>query len=142
MDHSKPQKPFLRSGELARLVGVSTDTLRHYERIGLLTPSRASNGYRQFSAAALHRVRLVRRAIAMGFRLQELARLLQARDRGGIPCQEVHALVAAKREALDAKIQELMELRDSLQAMLEEWDARLAETPEGERAWLLESLAS
>ena len=60
----------MRSGELARLVGVSTDTLRHYERLGLLEiPARTSGGYREYSSGSLERVRLIRRALSIGFSL-------------------------------------------------------------------------
>jgi DNA-binding transcriptional MerR regulator len=62
----------LRSGELAQLAGVSPDTLRHYERKGLLAaPHRSPNGYREYPASALDRVRLIRRALAVGFTLSD-----------------------------------------------------------------------
>src|SRR5262245_28291588 len=62
-----PSNRPLRSGELARLSGVSADTLRHYERKGLLKPHRASNGYREYTRQAVERVRLIRGALAIGF---------------------------------------------------------------------------
>ena len=75
--NSGVDKEFLNSGELAKSAGVSTDTLRHYERKGVLTrPLRGRNGYRQYPASALDRVRLVRRALAVGFTLDELAGIL------------------------------------------------------------------
>nr|MDQ5839375.1 MerR family transcriptional regulator [Acidobacteriota bacterium] len=87
------KKEFLRAGELARAAGVSTDTLRHYERKGVLAcPRRSANGYREYPADALARVRLVRRALAVGFTLDELARILRARERGVAPCREVREL--------------------------------------------------
>jgi DNA-binding transcriptional MerR regulator len=138
MNDNKQERP-LRSGELARLAGVSADTLRHYERKGLLAPGRSENGYREYSVQALERVRLVQRALSIGFTLDELARLLQTRDRGGAPCRQVRALASAKLEAIEAQICSLTALREEMRALLEEWDRRLAETPQGERAWLLES---
>lgn len=90
------EKSFYRSGELAELAGVSTDTLRHYERKGVLArPLREANDYRQYPASALRRVRLIRRAIAVGFTLNELASVLDVRDSGGAPCMEVRALAVA-----------------------------------------------
>jgi MerR family transcriptional regulator, copper efflux regulator len=60
----------LQSGELARSAGVSPDTLRHYERLGILKePPRTSAGYRLYSADALSRVLLIRNALAVGFTL-------------------------------------------------------------------------
>ena len=122
------------------MAGVSTDTLRHYERKGLLTPARAANGYRQYPRIALDRVLLIRRALAVGFRLDDLARVFKARDGGGTPCREVRTLAAAKLAALESQIADLIRLRDDLRATLVEWDARLVETPPGERAHLLETL--
>jgi DNA-binding transcriptional MerR regulator len=133
----------MRSGELARLAGVSVDTLRHYEKKGLLAPPhRAANGYREYPAGALHRVRLIQRALDMGFSLDELARVLRQRDAGGAPCRQVRAIAAARLEELDARIRALMQLRDELRGLLDGWDERLAALPPGERAGLLDALAA
>src|SRR6266850_3914821 len=106
---------FYRSGELAELAGVSTDTLRHYESKGVLArPLRKANDYRQYPAAALQRVRLIRRALAVGFTLDELARVLGVRDRGGAPCAEVRTLAAAKLSDLEKRLREMVDLRDEL----------------------------
>src|SRR4051812_28364362 len=70
-------RPF-RSGELAKLAGVSTDTLRFYERNRLLPLApRAANGYRCYPAESLQRVFLIRRALGLGFSVAELARVLK-----------------------------------------------------------------
>lgn len=133
----------MSAGELAKAAGVSTDTLRHYERKGVLPrPRRAANGYRQYPQGALQRVRLVRRALAVGFTLDELARVLSAGDRGAAPCREVRALAAAKLAEVEERLTQMIELRDELRVTLDEWDGRLARTPEGGRAGLLESLAA
>ena len=135
-------KGFMRAGELAKAAGVSTDTLRHYERKGVLAkPHRSPNGYREYRAEALARVRLVRRALAIGFTLDELARLLRARDRGVAPCREVRLLAAVKLSAIETQLRELVSMRDELRATLQDWDSRLATTTDGERAALLETLA-
>src|SRR6185295_15337497 len=91
------RRAFYRSGELARLAGVSPDTLRHYERKRLLQrPRRSANGYREYPPSTLDRVHLVRRALAVGFTLDELARILSVRDQGGAPCRQVRALAGEK----------------------------------------------
>jgi len=137
------KKTYLRAGELARAAGVSTDTLRHYERKGVLPkPRRSPNGYREYASESLARVLLVRRALAFGFTLDELARVLRARERGGAPCREVRALAAEKLSGVEARLRELASLRDELRATLDEWDSRLSKTAAGERARLLESLAA
>jgi MerR family copper efflux transcriptional regulator len=136
------EKTNYRSGELARLAGVSTDTLRHYERKGVLpAPQRSSNGYRVYPSQALERVRLVRRALGVGFTLDELARILKEHAKGGAPCREVRALAAVKLAEVETRLSELIILRDELRATLSDWDKRLAKTDAGQRAGLLEALA-
>ena len=131
----------LSSGELADLAGVSRDTLRHYERKGVLPrPLRGHNAYRQYPPEALQRVQLVRRALSVGFTLDELAKVLKVRDAGGAPCEEVRKLAAQKLLNVQDQLRELTKLRDDLQETLREWDARLAHRTNGKRANLLESL--
>ena len=135
------EKNFYRSGELAGLAGVSSDTLRHYERKGVLArPLRKANDYRQYPASALQRVRLIRRAIAVGFTLDELASVLNVRDSGGAPCVEVRALAAAKLSDIETRLREMSELRKELRVVLKDWDTRLEHRAPGQRAHLLESL--
>ena len=130
------------SGELARLAGVSADTLRHYERKGVLPLARRmNNGYRQYSPDSIERVRLIRRALAVGFTLDELARFLKARDRGHAPCREVRALAAEKLTDVESRLNELLALRDELRATLADWDKRLAGKKAGQTVGLLEALA-
>ena len=126
---------------LARLAGVSTDTLRYYERRGLLpAPPRTAAGYRRYPASSVERVQLIRRALGVGFTVKELSRVLAERDKGGAPCRQVHALLAAKLADLDRDLIALTRLRDDLQVMLAGWDARLASTPPGRQARLLDTL--
>ena len=132
----------LSPSELARLAGVSTDTLRHYERKRvLLPPIRLPNGYRRYPAGAESRVQLVQRALRIGFSLDELARVLAERHRGGAPCRSVRALVAERLGELEKTLRDLTALRRELGELLHEWDGRLRETPAGAQARLLESLA-
>ena len=80
----------LRSGELARLAGVSTDTVRHYEKLGILPLSpRTESGYRIYAPGAVDRMQLVQRALQLGFSLAELSEILRTRDTGGAPCRRV-----------------------------------------------------
>jgi DNA-binding transcriptional MerR regulator len=127
--------------DVARTTGVSTDTLRHYERRGLLPGvTRTPAGYRRYSAATVQRVLLIQRALVVGFSLADLKRVLGVRDRGGAPCQSVRALVGERLDGLNQRIKELLALRDELRLLLIEWDDRLSKTAKGERANLLEGL--
>ncbi|MBI1762965.1 MAG: MerR family transcriptional regulator [Acidobacteria bacterium] len=138
-DHSTG---FLRAGELARLTGVSTDTLRHYERKGLLKPRRLPNGYRAYPAHAVMRVRLVQCALLMGFKLDELARVFKVRDQGGAPCNQVYALAAAKLAKVEERLNELTVVRDELRELLGDWEQRLETAAPHEPVHLLEDLAA
>ena len=132
----------LSSGELADLAGVSRDTLRHYERKGVLPrPLRGHNAYRQYPPEALQRVQLIRRALSVGSTLDELAKVLKVRDAGGAPCEEVRRLATQKLLDVQDQLRELSELRDELQKTLSDWDARLTRRVRGQRANLLESLS-
>ena len=137
------KKEFLLSGELAQQAGVSTDTLRYYERKGLFArPGRSPKGYRRYPPETLERVRLVRRALAVGFTVDELGRVLRERDKGKAPCREVRALEQAKLTDLEKRIAELETLRGDLQVMLQDWDVRLTRTEPGGQAKLLEALTT
>ncbi|HWQ32974.1 MAG TPA: MerR family DNA-binding protein, partial [Blastocatellia bacterium] len=103
---------------------------------------RLPNGYREYPPQAVERVRLVRRALARGFRLDDLARILRARDQGGAPCRQVRELAAAKLDELETLLRELTAARDELRALLKEWDLRLRSTGDNEPARLLESLGA
>ena len=131
----------LRSGELAKLAGVSTDLLRHYERIGILPKAvRGQNGYRRYPASASSRVRIARRAVSLGFTLQELARVFSVRDRGGVPCRQVRALAEEKLKRLDEALVETRKLRQQLGRIVRDWDYRLNGRHAGQPVHLLESL--
>src|ERR1700675_4377438 len=143
MKPQAPPVPPLRSGALARSLGVSTDTLRLYERKGLLSPPvRASNGYRCYTADSIARVRLIRAALAIGFTLDELAKILKIRDAGGVPCNHVRDLASRKLLGLEQQIQQLIALREQLRELLRAWDGTLLHTPRNRKAGLLEALAA
>ncbi|MGH9820839.1 MAG: heavy metal-responsive transcriptional regulator [Pyrinomonadaceae bacterium] len=131
----------LQAGELARQAMVSTDTLRHYERKGVLPrPRRGANGYRMYPKGSLERVQLVRRALAVGFTLDELARILRERDSGRTPCKEVYALAERKLSDTEEQLTTLVGLRDELRQTLADWKKVLSKAVPGTQSKLLESL--
>lgn len=131
----------MQSGELARLTGVSTDTLRHYERLGLIPkPPRTDGGYRDYPLHSLERIRLIRRALSVGFSLPELTTILKMRDRGEVPCRRVQAMAESKLEQVKQQIENLIEMRNQLETMLKHWNLKLARTKRGQPARLLDDL--
>lgn len=134
-------KTYYRPGELSRLAGVSTDTLRHYERLGLIARAhRSSNGYREYPIDALERVRVIQSALAIGFTLAELSRIFRIRERGGIPCREVRDLARNKSVELEDRIRQMKRLLSRLRDLISGWDGLLEQAGPGVRARLLESL--
>jgi DNA-binding transcriptional MerR regulator len=131
----------LYCGELARLSGVSADTVRFYERRHLLFPAtRTSVGYRVFSPDSVARMRLIRAGLSIGFSITELADILRERSYGGAPCRRVRKLATEKLAILDERLRELLSWRRELRSTLSAWDRMLAKTPRGKQARLLENL--
>jgi len=134
---------FFRSGEAAGRAGVSADTLRHYERLGLIpVPPRSANGYRIYPLEVVAAVRIVRRALAVGFTLSELATQFRVRARGGHPCLEVRDLARVKLRLVEERLKMMRRLRSDLRRLLKDWDRRLKATPRGKPAYLLASLGT
>jgi MerR family transcriptional regulator, copper efflux regulator len=132
----------LKSGELARAAGVSVDTIRHYEKIGVLPQaSRTESGYRVFPASAVERVLVVQRSLRIGFTLAELAEVLKARDAGGAPCRRVYELAQEKLKGIGADIQALKRTERYLQKVLNDWEQRMQRTGKGQKSHLLYSLS-
>ncbi|HEY9422680.1 MAG TPA: MerR family DNA-binding transcriptional regulator [Thermoanaerobaculia bacterium] len=141
MSNERPSEAPLQAGELARRTGVSKDTLRFYERQGLLPrPERLPNNYRVYAPGAVERVLWIRRVLAAGFTIEELVSILTERERGGVPCRRVRDLGATKLAEIEERLRELESARDGLRELLQEWDQLLADAGPGQRAGLLEAL--
>jgi DNA-binding transcriptional MerR regulator len=142
VDTSAVSHDSLRSGELARLTGVSADTLRHYEKLGILAMSqRTTGGYRMFPRTAVERVHLAQRALKLGFSLHELSEILCVRDNGGAPCHRVLSLTEEKLRTLDQQIEQLQQTQAYMRRLVREWKNKLKRTPLGNKAMLLHTLA-
>lgn len=132
----------LSVGEVAKRSGVSPDTIRHYEKLGLIPrATRQRNGYRRYATSTLERIQTVRAALTLGFTLKELSLVFKTRDTGGAPCRQVRALAETKLTEAKQRIEEMTALRNRLEALLNDWDQRLAQTSPGERAGLLDLLS-
>jgi DNA-binding transcriptional MerR regulator len=108
----------VRISELARQAGVTTKTLRFYERIGVLTPpSRSPSGYRDYRPDVLDRLGFVRAGQAVGLSLGEIRQVVALRDRGEAPCDHVYRLLERRTTELDERIGELQALKRELEAL-------------------------
>ncbi|MCA9639353.1 MAG: MerR family transcriptional regulator [Myxococcales bacterium] len=114
----------MRTGELAREAGVNIETLRYYERRGLLPPpERAPNGYRVYTAAALDRIRFIKRAQGLGFSLEEIEELMSLRPAKGRQRQRVRRIAETKLETIESKLAELEGIREALRQLVKDCEA-------------------
>jgi DNA-binding transcriptional MerR regulator len=98
----------MKIGQVASEAGVSVDTVRFYERRGVLpAPDRMPSGYRTYTLATVQRIRLARRLQTLGFTLDEVTDALHATDRGDITCASERWRLEAVLERIDARIAEL-----------------------------------
>lgn len=110
----------LRVAELAAAVGVGADTIRYYEKAGLLPgPARTPAGYRIYEADAVDRLRFIQGAQRLGLKLRDIKDLLAIRDTGICPCEPAEELLRRRLVDLDAEMARLAVLREQLVAMVE-----------------------
>jgi MerR family mercuric resistance operon transcriptional regulator len=106
----------LTIGQLAKAAGVNVETIRYYERQGLIDqPPKPSEGFRRYPESALDRIRFIKRAQELGFSLKEIAHLLVLST---APCGEVQALAEEKLAGVQAKMADLQRLEQVLQDLL------------------------
>lgn len=111
----------LTVSKLAEGAGITADSVRYYERIGLLPePDRSPAGYRLYDEEALDRLRFIKRAQRFGLRLEEIGELLDIRERGLCPCGHTRDLLVRRVAQLDGEITAMARLREDVQQMLEE----------------------
>ncbi len=107
-------------GRLARASGVAPETLRYYERRGLVAPERrTAAGYRLYGPQAARRLRFIRRAQALGFSLDEVAELLALSEAADGDAGEVKRITEARIDDIDARIRDLQRMRAGLAALAE-----------------------
>jgi DNA-binding transcriptional MerR regulator len=114
----------MKIGQIALEAGVSVDTVRFYERVGVLPqPARRPSGYREYEPGAVDRIKLTRELQAIGFSLGEVADALAAHDAGGATCETERWRLDAVLGRVDAKIAELLALRERIIATEHACDA-------------------
>ncbi|HVI26654.1 MAG TPA: heavy metal-responsive transcriptional regulator [Xanthomonadaceae bacterium] len=109
----------MKIGELAKQAGIGVDTVRHYEREGLLPAARRlASGYRDYAPGDLRRLRFIRRAKALGFTLPEIRELLALSTRREDDMAAVKAAAEAKIADIDGKLAELQRVRAGLATLV------------------------
>ncbi len=108
----------LRIGELARATGVDVETIRYYEKAGLLPPpARQSNGYRAYTPAHLERLSFIRHGRALDISLADIQRLLEFVNSPAAACADINALIDAQLARVQARMQSMQALEKQLLAL-------------------------
>ncbi len=105
-------------GELAKQTGVSTKTIRYYEKIGILPDAeRNPNGYREYNQTDIHRLQLVAGARQLDISLPEIQEILDMRDRREAPCGKLLEIIADKRNEIQQRIEQLKQMDIELERL-------------------------
>jgi MerR family transcriptional regulator, mercuric resistance operon regulatory protein len=120
MEISKSQRGY-SIGELASLTGVHFETIRYYERIGIMPrPDRLANGYRQFNHDHLKRLNFIHKCRDLGFSLKKVEKLLGMVDHNDLTCGEIHEITLEHLTEVNAKLSRLRKLKNVLKSMSNE----------------------
>jgi MerR family Zn(II)-responsive transcriptional regulator of zntA len=116
----------LRIGELAARIGVQPETIRYYERRGLLSsPHRGSGGYRVYTPDHLERVEFIKACQTLGLTLEDIRKLMELKFGGSSPCQHVRDLLLEKIQQIGEQIERLESLRRDLRDSVSECERTL-----------------
>ena len=105
-------------GEAARASGLPAKTIRYYEEIGLVSPARANNGYRDYASDDIHRLTFLKRARGLGFSVEECRQLLALYRDKSRASQDVREIAIGHVGAIDEKIRELQAMRSTLNKLI------------------------
>ena len=113
----------MRIGELAKSAGVTPDTIRYYEREGLLpSPERTPSGYRDYGPGVMDDLLFIKKAQALGLKLSAVREVLEISSGGKPPCEHVRATVSARLVEVEQRLRELRALRATLRETLQRLD--------------------
>lgn len=116
---------WMKIGEVAKRTGIGIETLRFYERSGLLSrPARTEGGYRLYDAEVLTTLDFIKRAQTMGFTLEEIRQIIAESRAGQSPCADVREIVRQRLIELDERLKQMKLYRDELAETLKRWDKR------------------
>jgi len=107
-------------GQLARQAGVPIDTVRYYERQGLIPePPRSTSGYRQYGPGDVTRLEFIRRAKTLGFTLEEIGELMAISGNYSNDMTEMKQKASTKLQVVEARLEELVRMRDALRGLVD-----------------------
>lgn len=119
----QPSERVLSRGAMAGATGVHSETIRYYERIGLMPkPDRSGGGHRVYRQSDLERLHFIKRCRELGFRLDEVRALLRLVDGGNYTCGEIREHAAAHLKDIEAKLRDLHRMQHTLERMIASCD--------------------
>ncbi len=108
----------ITSGKLAKLANVNIESIRFYERKGLMPkPMRSDSGYRLYSEDDVHRIKFIKKAQGLGFTLREIKDLLNLRIDDNTSCEDVQEIIVQKMNEIEIKIKEMKKINKTLKEM-------------------------
>jgi DNA-binding transcriptional MerR regulator len=118
----------MKVSDVADLAGVTSHAVRHYVRVGLITPTQdPRNKYRRFTPRDVRRVLFVKRAQRLGFTLLDIAAIMREGQRGSSPCPLTRQIIAERVAERDREVEEMLALRSRMKEALARW-SRLPDT--------------
>ena len=113
----------LKIGEVSKRSGIGIETLRFYEKSGLLSrPARSGSGYRMYGSDVLERLDFIKRAQVLGFSLDEIRQIIAEKGAGQSPCAAVREVVRRRLDELDERMAQMRRYRRELSGALAEWE--------------------
>ena len=119
--------------ELAKHFQINPDTVRHYVKVGLLTPKRnPNNGYKMFSAADKQRLDFILRAKSLGFSLADIQLIIEQSIKGESPCPQVREIMAARLEETEKRIAQMQATYQQMKTAMQAWQSQKDCMPTGD----------
>lgn len=119
--------------QLAKLLDISADTVRHYVRSGLITPKRdPHNGYKRFEANDEKQLRFILTAKSLGFSLTDIRLIMEQAQHGESPCPQVRTIMEARMQEIERKISAMQSTYQHMQKAMMQWQNQPDCTPTGD----------
>ena len=132
----------MQVGEVSQKLGINTQTLYFYERIGLIPPPRrSSSGYRLFDERDIERLNFISQTKALGLTLDEIKEILMFQDGQLLTCRDFHTKLTQKVAQIENKIEQLQQLRDRLRPLIERCHNNLESSTPSDKCVVLETIS-
>ena len=122
----------MRVSEISKRLNVSADTVRYYTRIGLVSPAKNANGYKDYSERDFRKLRFAFRAKSLGFSLADIKTLIEISDHGETPCPIAREVISRNLDEMSQSIEESLALFERMKKAVTVWHDMPDKLPDGE----------